>query len=75
MPHDAPEYVYTDARRRSHRVTVEQVRRSWVIYDDDGNIKTPVDTVLNARDGEQLAHGLAREYAEHRHRSEARSAA
>jgi hypothetical protein len=68
MPDEAPEYVYTDDHGRTHRVTVEQVRRAWIIYDDDGTTKTPVDAVRNARDGERLAHGLASEYAVHRDR-------
>jgi len=66
MPDEALVESYVDVDGRAHRVTVEQERRSWVIYDDDGTSKTPVDAVRNARDGKQFAYGLACEYAEHR---------
>lgn len=75
MPDEALAGSYADADGRTHRVTVEQERRSWVIYDDDGTSKTPVDAVRNAPDGKQLAEGLAREYAEHRAHSGTRNAA
>jgi hypothetical protein len=75
MPDEALAESYVDAQGRTHRVTVEQERRSWVIYDDDGISKTPLDTVLNSPDGRQLAEGLASEYAKHRDRSDTRTVA
>jgi len=75
MPDKALAESYVDADGRTHHVTVEQVRRSWVIYDDDGARKTPVDTVRNSPDGRQLVVGVAREYIKQRDRSDTRNVA